>query len=70
MPCEQPPAPQPPKYPSGAECRGAVEDRRACYKTLIEGWAVEMFGLYEREVDKRATEDRCLSELRRKRVIL
>lgn len=70
MPCEQPPAELPPKYPTGAECRGTTEQRRDCYKALVEGWAAQMYGLYEREVNKRATEDRCLDGLRRKGVIL
>ena len=65
VPCEQGPPRLIPLYPDGSDCRGSAEARRECYSQQVAHWAVDMQGLYAGEVEKRATEDRCLERLRK-----
>jgi hypothetical protein len=46
-----------------------VPEKRTCYGMQTSIWAIQVQGLYQGEVQKRATEDKCIDDLRRGGVI-
>lgn len=69
VPCALPPVSIPPPYPTGEICHGTEEQRRACYKALVESWAIHMFGLIQLTAESQAAHTQCLDALRKDGVI-
>lgn len=62
--CEQPPAQAVDPRPDDSICHGTDEQVRTCVQQLHALWDRGLIGQYVGEVDKRATEDRCLQRYR------